>query len=159
MTSEPSDPYLTYNFRVKWDGRYVAAVTSVSGLSRPGHPVAGRSPSGLKIPGQTDHVPVRLERGIATDREFMEWAGQYWSWPATSQLGSEPSLQDFRKPMQIELYDQAGQLVTRYDLDKCWVSEYIALPELDGEADVVAVASVTIEHEGWERDPSVTPPP
>jgi len=34
MTTEVVNPFPTYNFRVKWDGRYVAAVTSVSGLTR-----------------------------------------------------------------------------------------------------------------------------
>jgi phage tail-like protein len=27
-------PYLDFRFRVKWDGRYVAGVTKVSGLTR-----------------------------------------------------------------------------------------------------------------------------
>jgi phage tail-like protein len=143
------DPSLTYNFRVKWDGRDVAAFTSVSGLSHPERPAP-------KIPGQTDYAPVRLERGIATDREFMEWADRYWS--DTSQLCGDPALMDFRKPIQIELHDQAGQLAMRWNLYNCWVSEYTALPELDGEAGVVTVASVTVDHEGWERDTSVTPP-
>jgi len=142
------DPYLTYNFRVKWDNRCVAAVASVSGLSRPGHPTAG----------QTEYAPVRLERGIATDRAFMEWAGKIWLYPGTPQVDGEPSLKDFRKPIQIELHDQAGQLAMRWNLYNCWVSEYTAMPELDGAADVVAVATVTIEHEGWERDTSVTAP-
>jgi phage tail-like protein len=57
--------------------------------------------------------------------------------------------------MQIELHDQAGPLVLRYDLYNCWASEYVALPELDGDANVVAMASMTIEHEGWDRDTSV----
>ena len=30
----PPNPYLACNFLVKWDGNYVAAVTSVSGLTR-----------------------------------------------------------------------------------------------------------------------------
>jgi phage tail-like protein len=142
------DPYLTYNFRVTWDGRHVAAFASVSGMSRPGHPTAG----------QTDYAPVKLERGIATDRAFMEWAGQIWLYPNTTQVGGDLALKDFRKPIQIELHDQAGQLAMRWNLYNCWVSEYTALPELDGEADVVAIAGLTIEHEGWERDTSVTPP-
>ena len=60
--------------------------------------------------------------------------------------------------MQIELYDQAGQIVLRYNLHNCWPSEYTALPELDSETNATALASMTIEHEGWDRDPSVEPP-
>jgi phage tail-like protein len=153
------NPYLAYNFRVKWDGRYVAAVTSVSGLSRARHPAVGQSASSMKLPGQTDYEPVRLERGITTDSEFVEWAGLLAFYPNTSQLGNQVSLREFRKQMQIELYNQVGQLVMRYDLYNCWPSEYVALPELVGDANVVAIASMTIQHEGWDRDTSVTPPP
>jgi hypothetical protein len=34
---------------------------------------------------------------------------------------------------------------------------YTALPELDSEANTVALASMTIEHDGWERDTPVEP--
>jgi phage tail-like protein len=153
------NPYLAYNFRVNWDGRYVAAVTSVSGLSRAEHPAVGQPPSSMQISDQTDYEPVRLERGITSDSEFVEWAGLLAFYPNTSQLGNQSSLKEFRKPMRIELYDQAGQLVMRYDLYNCWPSEYVALPELAGDANTVAIASMTIEHEGWDRDTSVTLPP
>jgi phage tail-like protein len=153
------DPYLAYNFRVNWDGRFVAAVTSVSGLWRAGHPAVGRPPGSMKIPCQTDYEPVRLRRGITRDSEFVEWAGLVAFYPNTSQIGNQSSLAEFRKPMQIELYGQAGQLVMRYDLYNCWPSEYDALPELAGDGSTVAIASMTIEHEGWDRDASVTPPP
>ena len=56
-----------------------------------------------------------------------------WYFPNTQQLGNETQL-DFRKPMQIELYDQAGRLSLRYNLYNCWPSEYTALPDLDGDA-------------------------
>jgi phage tail-like protein len=156
------NPYLTYNFLVKWDGSYVAAVTHVSGLTRRTQVVSfhagGQPQSAFKIPGQTDYEPVRLERGITTDTAFEDWANKLWSYPNTSQLGNEVSLKDFRKPMQLELYNQAGQIVLRYNLYNCWPSEYTALPELASEANTVALASLTIEHEGWDRDTSVKPP-
>jgi phage tail-like protein len=156
------NPYLTYNFRVKWDGRYVAAVTHVSGLTRKTEVVSfragGQPQSTLKIPGQEDYAPVRLERGITTDAAFEDWARTMWSHPNTSALGSEVALADFRREMQIEAHNQAGELVLRYLLHNCWASEYTALPELDSEANTVALASMTIEHEGWERDASAEPP-
>ena len=105
----------------------------------------GQPASELKIPGQSDYAPVRLARGITTDAAFQAWA---------SQVGADVS----RKEMQIELYDQAGELALRFDLHKCWPSEYTALPELDSSGDTVALASLTLEHEGWERDASVRPP-
>lgn len=66
------------------------------------------------------------------------------------------ALDEVRRPMQIELYDEAGLLHLRWNIHSCWPSEYTVMPELDD--DTVGLASMTIEHEGWERDPSVGPP-
>lgn len=154
------NPYPGYQFVVKWEGAYVAAVTHVSGLTRKTEVVSfragGQPPNVRKIPGQADHPPVRLERGITTDRAFERWANKVWD--NTAALGNEISLEDFRKPLQIELYDEQGQIVLRYNLHNCWPSEYTALPELDSEGNTVALGSLTVEHEGWDRDESVSPP-
>ena len=156
------NPYLTYNFIVKWDNQPVAAVTRVSGLSRTTAVVpfraGGQPQTTFKIPGQTDYHPVTLERGITTDPAFEQWANKVWDYSNTSQFGNEVSLKDFRKNIQIEVYNQAGQLAIRYNLYRCWPSEYTALPELSAEANVVALASLTLQHEGWDRDTSVQPP-
>jgi len=160
LPTEVTNPFLTYNFLIKWDSKPVAAVTTVSGLTRRTAVVSfhagGQPQSALKIPGQTDYEPVRLQRGITTDTSFEDWANLMWNFPNTQALGNETQLATFRKPMQIELYDQQGILAVRYNLYNCWPSEYTALPDLDGSANAVALASMTIEHEGWDRDTSVT---
>jgi hypothetical protein len=38
------------------------------------------------------------------------------------------------------------------------VSEYQALPDLDANANAVAIQHLKLENEGWERDQSVTEP-
>lgn len=156
------NPYLTYNFIIKWDNQPVAAVTRVSGLTRMTAVVpfraGGQPQTTFKIPGQTDYQPVTLERGITTDHAFEQWANKVWDYPNTSKFGNEVSLKDFRKNIQIEVYNQAGQLAIRYNLYRCWPSEYTALPELSAQANVVALASLTLQHEGWDRDTSVQPP-
>jgi phage tail-like protein len=161
-TTTPVNPYLTYNFLVKWDGNPVAAVSHVSGLSRKTEVVSfhagGQPQTAFKIPGQTDWEPVQLARGITTDTAFEDWANLMWTYPNSQTLGGQMDMSTFRKPIQIELYNQAGVIVLRYNLYNCWPSEYTALPELASEANAVALASMTIEHEGWDRDPSVTPP-
>ena len=53
---------------------------------------------------------------------------------------------------------QAGQLVLSYKLYRCWVSEFQALPDLDASANTVAIQSIKLENEGWERDYDVTEP-
>lgn len=58
----------------------------------------------------------------------------------------------------LELYNEAGQLVLAYHLYRCWVSEYQALPTLDATGNAVAIESITLQYEGFERDASVTEP-
>ena len=162
MDAEVQNPYLTYNFQVLWDNTPVAAVTSVSGLTRKTQVVSfhagGQPQSALKIPGQTDYQPIRLERGITISTAFEAWANRVWDYPNTKQLGNEVDLDSFRKDLQLVVYNQAGQATLRYNIYNCWPSEYTALPDLDAESNAVAIASLTIEHEGWDRDTTLTPP-
>jgi phage tail-like protein len=154
------DPYKNFKFRVKWDGRYVAGISKVGGLTRTTEVVThreGGDPSGSrKSPGQTDYGPITLERGVTHDADFETWANKIWAFG--NGPGQEISLQDFRKDIIIELYNEAGQKVLAYNVYRCWVSEYTALPELDANANAVAIQSITLQHEGWERDTAVAEP-
>lgn len=150
------DPYKNFRFRVKWDGRYVAGISKVSALTRSTEVVEhreGGAPSvARKSPGETHYAPITLERGVTHDLEFEQWANKVW------QFGAEMALADFRKDIVIELHNEAGQLVIAYKVYRCWVSEYTALPELDANADAVAIEQIVLQHEGWERDASVAEP-
>ncbi len=68
------------------------------------------------------------------------------------------SLKSFRKDVMIDMYNEAGQLVISYKVYRAWVSEYQALPDLDANANAVAIQSIKLEHEGFERDYEVTEP-
>ena len=72
--------------------------------------------------------------------------------------GAEVSLKDFRKDILIDLFNEAGQRVASFKVYRCWVSEYQALPDLDANANSVAIETITLENEGWERDHEVTEP-
>ena len=154
------DPYKNFKFRVKWDGRYVAGVSKVSVLKRTTEMVKHRSggdPStSFKSPGKTDYDAITLERGVTHDTDFEAWANKVWNYG--SQAGGEVSLQDFRKDIIIELLNEAGQVVLIYNIFRCWVSEYQALPDLDANANAVAIQTLKLEHEGWERDLDVVEP-
>jgi hypothetical protein len=52
----------------------------------------------------------------------------------------------------LEFYDEAGQLTIAYKLYRCWVSEYSAMPDLDPNANAVAIQHIKLENEGWDRD-------
>ncbi len=90
------------------------------------------------------------------DVEFEAWANKVWNFGGG--LGSEVSLKDFRKDLIIEIYNEAGQLVLAYKVFRCWVSEYQATPDLDANANAVAIQHLKLENEGWERDIEVTEP-
>ena len=154
------DPYKNFKFRLKWDGRYVAGISHVSALTRTTqvieHREGGDPSTSRKSPGQTDFAPITLERGLTQDHEFEAWANKVWQFGAA--LGSEVSLTNFRKDIYLEFYNEAGQLVLAYKIFRCWVSEYTALPDLDANANAVAIEHIKLENEGWERDTSVTEP-
>jgi phage tail-like protein len=154
------DPYKNFKFRVMWDGRYVAGVSKISALKRTTevveHREGGDPSSPRKSPGQNVFEPVTLERGVTHDTAFEDWASKVWNLGA--KLGAEVSLQDFRKDVVIELLNEAGQKVLAYKLLRCWVSEYQALPDLDADANAVAIEHIKLENEGWERDRSVVEP-
>jgi phage tail-like protein len=160
VNAQRFDPYKNFKFRVKWDGRYVAGVSKVGALKRTTTPVKhreGGDPSTVRIsPGQTEYSAITLERGVTHDTEFEKWANKVWNYG--SGLGAEVSLKDFRKDITIEVYNEAGQLAIAYKVYRCWVSDYQALPDLDAAGNAIAIQSIKLENEGWERDYDVGEP-
>jgi len=154
------DPYKNFKFRVKWDGRYVAGISKVGALSRTTqvieHREGGDPSTSRKSPGQTKYEAITLERGVTHDKEFEQWANKIWNYG--SGLGSEVSLKDFRRDVIIEVYNEAGQLAIAYKVFRCWVSEFKALPDLDAKSNEIAIQSIKLENEGWERDYEVAEP-
>lgn len=157
------DPYENFKFHVKWGNKYVAGISKVSGLKRSTQVVNHRSggdPSTPHVsPGQSEYEAITLERGVTHDQEFEQWANRVWgfanSTKADDKSNQVESLKDFRKDIIIELYDETGQKVLTYNLFRCWVSEFNAMPELDANSNAVAIQSMTLQNEGWERDDSV----
>jgi phage tail-like protein len=151
------DPYKKFKFRVKWDNKVVAGVSKMSPLKRTTdvilHREGGETNVERKSPGKTHYAAVVLERGVTHDPEFESWANLVFN-----KSGGSMSLKNFRKDITIELLNEAGVPVIAYRIFRCWVSEYVALPELDAGANAVAIQSITIENEGWERDPGVVEP-
>jgi phage tail-like protein len=120
------------------------------------HRVGGDPSTGRKSPGRSKFEAITLERGVTHDPEFENWANRVWSFGAG--LGAETSLKDFRKDIIIEMYNEAGQLAIAYKVFRCWVSEFQAMPELDANANAIAIQTLKLENEGWERDLDVQEP-
>ena len=154
------DPYKNFKFQVKWDGRYVAGVSKVSALKKTTevvkHREGGDPSSSRKSPGRTEFEAITLERGVTHDTEFEKWANKVWNFG--SGLGAEVSLKDFRKDLILDVYNEAGQLAISYKIYRAWVSEFQAMPDLDANANAVAIQHLKLENEGWERDYDTTEP-
>src|ERR1043165_1193496 len=154
-TAKRFDPYKNFKFVVKFgNNKIVAGVSKVTGLKKTTEVVKhreGADPStSRKSPGRTEFEPITLERGITIDREFEKWANQVWLFKG--QTGGESALGNFRRDLTIEVLNEARQPVLRYFVYRCWVSEYQALPDLDANANAVAIEHLKIENEGWSRD-------
>ena len=160
VNAQRLDPYKNFKFRLKWDGKYVAGISKVSALKRTTdvieHREGGDPSTSHKSPGRTKYEAITLERGVTHDVAFEQWANKVWNYGAG--LGSEVSLKDFRKDIVLELLNEAGQVVMAYKIYHCWVSEWQALPDLDANANAIAIQHIKLENEGWERDLSVVEP-
>ena len=134
----------------------MAGVSRVSALRRVTAAVDERSggdaSSDRRSPGTTTWAPIVLERGKTQDLAFEEWANLVWNESAPM------SLKSFRKEILVELLNEQGSPVLAYRIHRAWPSEYTALSDLDAEANAVAVETLVLEHEGWERDTAVTEP-
>jgi phage tail-like protein len=146
------DPYKNFKFRLVWDGKVVLGVSKVSPLKRTTevvtHRDGGDNSRDHKSPGRTTYEAVTLERGITHDPEFEAWANLIHS------ASGDPSmdLKNFRKDVTLEFMNERGLVVKRYFLYRAWVSEFTALPDLDANANAVAIESLKLELESWERD-------
>ncbi|MBV8946306.1 MAG: phage tail protein [Solirubrobacterales bacterium] len=158
------DPYKNFKFRVKWDGNYVAGVSKVSALKRTTevvrHRDGGDPSTSHKSPGRTEFEAITLERGVTHDVEFEKWANKVWDYKnAQAQTPTqEVSLKDFRKDVILDVFNEAGQKVLSYHVYRCWVSEFQSLPDLDANANAVAIQHLKLENEGWDRDTTVVEP-
>jgi phage tail-like protein len=154
------DPYKNFKFKVMWDGRYVAGISKMGALKRTTevvtHREGGDHSSSRKSPGRTSYDAVTLERGVTHDLDFEKWALKVWDYSGGP--GAESSLADFRKDVIVDLFNEAGQKVISYKLYRCWVSEYQAMPDLDANANAVAIQHIKLELEAWERDEAVVEP-
>ena len=152
------DPYRTFKFRVRWDGAVVAGLSKCSALKKSTEVVdwreAGDPSHGRKLPGKTSYEPVTLEKGLTHDLAFESWANLVNNVTGDAAM----SLRNFRKEITIDVCNLQGTVVMSYLLHRAWVSEYTALPELDASGKAVAIQTIVLQNEGWERDASVTEP-
>lgn len=152
------DPYKNFKFRVIMDKRPVLGISKVSALKRTTEVVKHRDGGGNstdhKSPGRTSYDAITMERGITHDAEFEKWANTVH--PYSGDTGMD--MANYKKDLTLEVMNEKGHVVFRYFLYDCWVSEYTAMPELNANANAVAIENIKIELEGWERDQDTKEP-
>ena len=150
------DPYKNFKFRVKWDAKLIPGISKMSSLKRSTVPIPfrdGDDPSGSHTsPGAWNFDPIVLERGVTHDLEFENWAN------LSFKLGANMSLKTFRKDIIVELLNEQGNVAKVFKIYRCWVSAYQVLPDLDANGSAVAIETITLENEGWDRDTSFAEP-
>jgi phage tail-like protein len=149
------DPYKNFKFRVTVKGQIVAGVSKVSGLKRTTevvtHGDGGQQAMKFHSPGVTNFEPITLERGITYDTTFEAWAQTVFNIEGDAGM----SLKDYKQNMTIELYNLQGTKVRAWNVYRCWVSEFTAVPELDANGNAIAFESIIVQNEGFERDVAV----
>ncbi len=146
------DPYKNFKFRILWDDKPVMGVSKVGALKRSTevvkHRDGGDNSTDHKSPGRTSYDALSVERGITHDPEFEAWANKVHPYSGDTAM----DLAAYKKNLTLEMMNEKGHVVYRYFLYDCWVSEYTAIPELNANANAVAIESLKIELEGWDRD-------
>jgi phage tail-like protein len=157
VNAQRIDPYKNFKFQVKWDGQFVPGISCISGLFWTAQVVTYREGGGtnqlIAAPGRTDFEPITLCRGVTHDSAFEDWAALVWSFG-----GNGVALNELRKTVVITLLNEAGQAVKAYNLHRCWPSRYQPIGPLDSNDTLVALESLTLQYEGFERDTSVGEP-
>ena len=152
------DPYRNFKFKIKIDNQYVAGLSKCSALKKTTEMVEwreGGDPSTTrKLPGKTKYDAITLTAGVTHDTTFEEWANLVNNYKGDADM----SLKNFRKNITIDVFNLAGQPVLSYNVYRCWVSEFQALPELDASSNTVMIQTIKLENEGWEKDVSVVEP-
>ena len=143
------DPYRNFRFKVDIDGKIVAGLNKMSGLKKTTEGIdwweAGDNFNPRRLPGKTKYEAVTLEKGLTDDKVFEDWANLVNKNPGNTISDS------FRKNIQIHLCDLNGVPKITYNLHNCWVSEFQAIPAMDASQNGVAIQSIKLEHEGFER--------
>jgi len=153
------DPYRTFMFQVVIDGQPVAGLKKMGMLKKTTEAVKWRSagdPAHERVlPGGTSYEAVTLEQGLTHDPVFENWANLV----NNIQGNAAMSLVNYRKDIVLNVLNLQGVVAIAYKLFRAWVSEFQALPEFDaGTMNAVGIQTITLQHEGWERDPAVTEP-
>lgn len=138
-----NDPLRNVRFRVEIDGDDTLGFSEVSGLSTESDVIEYREgteqPVIRKLPGLSRFPNVTLKRGISESAVLWEWRKQV----------VDGEIQ--RKTVRIVVLDEAGNDRAAFVIREAWPAKYEA-SDLDADGNEVAIETVELAHEGFERE-------
>lgn len=136
--------YSTYRFMVEIKGVTEAAFSECSGLQVETElfewQEGGRNEYTHRLPGRTKFSNLTLKHGIATP--------ELWGWYSSSMWGKVK-----RYNISIVLYGYTGMRAIRWNVKDALPVKWIG-PTLKADASEVAVESIELIHNGFERTES-----
>ncbi len=153
------DPFKNFKFRIYFTPSVtpVAAVSKMSAIKKTTEAIEWREAGGpsvvRKMPGRTKYEPITFEAGVTHDKAFMDWAQQV-NHPLGDALTSPLN---FRREVIVEVLNMQGAKALQFTLHRAWPSEFQALPELDANANAIAIQTLKVEYEGYTVVDVATP--
>ncbi len=152
------DPYKNFRFRVSWDNTTVAALSKMSAVKKMTEAIEWRAAAdgGIvrKLPGRTKFEPITFEAGLTHDQQFLTWANQVNN-PAGEAANSPLN---YRKDVRVEVLNMQNEPVMAFNLIRAWASEFQALPEMDANANAIAIQTLKVEYENFVLDDGLVEP-
>ncbi len=146
------DPYRKFKFKIKIGGQVVAGLTKCSALTvsveSKEYRTGDMDSFKQKLPGMVSFEPITLDQGVTKDKTFEAWATAMSNYLGNKGSDSQKTPNDFRKDIDIEIYNLNNERVKAYRVYQCWVSKYVAVPDLDANSADVMIQTITLENEG-----------
>lgn len=146
------DPYRKFKFRIKLNNAVVAGLTKCSALTMSVESKEFRSGDmdsfKHKLPGLVSFEAITLEQGVTQDKTFEKWATTMANYMGNKGTDAEKTPNDFRKDIDIEIFNLNNEKVKAYRIYNCWVSKYTAVPDLDASSGEVMIQTLVLENEG-----------
>lgn len=145
------DPFRKFKFRVKIDNIVVAGLTKCSALTvsvassdfRSGDMDSFKQ----KLPGQASFEHITLEQGMTNSPVFENWATAMSNYLGNKGADSEKTPDNFRKDIDIEIYNLNNAKVKGFRVYNCWVSKY-TVSDLDASSNDVLIHTLELQNEG-----------
>jgi phage tail-like protein len=144
-TSNRSDPFAAFKFRVEIAGIQRAGFQEVSGLDAGQETIDYREGSdktmtARKLAGLTKFSNIVLKRGITLDMDLWEWR----------KLVLDGKIAEARRNGAIILMDDEGHDAVRWDFRDAWPVKWTG-PSLNASGNDVAIETLELVHEGLDR--------